>query len=192
MISPTLQQHQFRPFIPYHFVFGATQTTLGPKDGVSAQGAAVWQLASDGSAGQEFSFEPAGRRGVLHPQPGEQPLPDGGPARHGGSGYGSSIPQPIPPGVIEDVKHIPGTAPAPASETVTVDPPKVARQKWLFRPVSSADPNKFVIQSVAVPGAILQPTDQTTPGPVVVRASSLPGGLDARLAWTVTSPLLTG
>jgi phospholipase C len=191
VISPTLQQHQFRPFIPYHFVFGATQTTLGPKDGVSAQGAAVWQLASDGSAGQEFSFEPAGGGAFyIRSRASNLYLTVAPPATAAAGTAGIS--QPIPPGVIEDVKHIPGTAPATASETVTVDPPEVARQKWLFRPVSSADPNKFVIQSVAVPGAILQPTDQTTPGPVVVRASSLPGGLDARLAWTVTSPLLTG
>ena len=99
----------------------------------------------------------------------------------------ASMPQPIPPGVIEDVKHIPGTAPAPASETVTVDPPKVARR--------ISCPTGVVRRSEQVrhperrgPGRDpASPTDQTTPGPVVVRASSLPGGLDARLAWTVTS-----
>ncbi len=163
VLSVQRQQHQFRPFIPYHVQFNATQTTLGPKDGIAAAQAEVWHLASDGTAGQEFSFEQSGDAVYI---------------RSRASNLYLTVDLHLAlPGVIEDVKYVPG--PAAADD---------ARQRWLLRPVSLPDSagDLFVIQSFAVPDAFLQPVDPTRPGPVVLRADSP----DVQPAWKVTSPLL--
>ena len=150
------QQQQFRPFIPYHVQFAATQTTIGPKDGVVAGRTEVWQLASDGSPAQEFSFEQSGDAVYIRSRASNLYLTADG------------------PGVIEDVRYGPAAA---------------ARQKWLLRPASVTDSegDLFVIQSLAVPNAFLQPVDPTRSGPVVLRGNAL---ADAPPAWKVTSPLL--
>ncbi|MFJ9179323.1 alkaline phosphatase family protein [Streptomyces sp. NPDC102360] len=181
------QKHQFRPFIPHHFQFGATQTTLGPKDGISAAKASVWQLASDGTAGQEFSFEQAGDSVYIRSRASNLYLTVDSPA---GASMPTPTPNQAPPGVIEDVKYIPG--PPSASTGPIINSSGDARQKWLLRPVALPDSanDLFVIQSLAVPGALLQPVDPTQPGPVVLRANPLAGGLDPQPAWRVTSPLL--
>ncbi|MEP7161754.1 MAG: alkaline phosphatase family protein [Dermatophilaceae bacterium] len=189
VLSAQRQQHQFRPFIPHHLQFVATQTTLGPKDGISSAKAAVWQVASDGTPGQEFSFEQAGDSVYIRSRASNLYLTVDSPAR-ALTTTPPPIPHPAPPGVIQDVKHIPG--PASTSAGPITNPPEDARQKWQLRPVSLADSadDLFVIQSLAVPGAFLQPVDSTRSGPVVLRANPLADGLDAQLAWKVTSPLL--
>ena len=189
VLSAQRQQHQLRPFIPYHVQFRATQTTLGPENGISAAKAAVWQLASDGTAGQEFSFEQAGDSVYIRSRASNLYLTVDSPDR-ASTPTPPPNPHPAPPGVIEDVKYIPG--PPSASVSPITNPPEDARQKWLLRPVSLADSanDLFVIQSLAVPGAFLQPVDPARPGPVVLRANPLAGGLDAQLAWKVNSPLL--
>ena len=102
------------------------------------------------------------------------------------------VPQPIPPVVIQDVKFVPGTTSANTGSGGAVVPlPEVARQQWSFVPVGSgAGPDLFAVQSRAAAGMVLQPTDPTKPGPVVLRTVPLGTPL-ATFAWKVTSPALT-
>jgi hypothetical protein len=99
------------------------------------------------------------------------------------------VPQPVNPGIIQDVKHVPGMT---AQEPIVV-PPSVARQRWTLAPLgtSGSDRQLFLIESLAAPGKFLQPADPAHPGPVVL--GSLPLGSPPRTkAWKVTSPLLPG
>jgi Phosphoesterase family len=182
-------QVQFRPFIRYNFAFNATQTILGVKDADPAPGAPLWQLAADGTPSQDLSFESTGDGGFhIRSHVSNLYLTADIPAK---PTAGPPLPHPVPPGVIQDVKYVAGAT--VGGVTVTQD--MVNRQKWLLRPVSGTDPDNdlFVITNLAVPGADLQVPDHTQPGPVVLGGTvTLPGGLDARNAWKVTSPLLTG
>ena len=60
VVGNQLRQSQFLPFLRYNAQFRASQMTLGIKDANPAPGAPVWQLPTDGSAAQDFSFEDAG------------------------------------------------------------------------------------------------------------------------------------
>ncbi|HEU5030102.1 MAG TPA: alkaline phosphatase family protein [Spirillospora sp.] len=169
VITATKHNAQFRPFIPYTFTFNATSAAMGPQGGVSAPGAAVWQLPADGTTAQSFAFEAApGGAFFIRSKDSDLYLTLVPPATPG------PITHPNPSTVIEDVKH------APADQ---------ARQKWVLVP-APASTDLYLVESTAQPGKILQPSDPTTPGPLVVAPSSLPAGLNIRLAWKVVSPLL--
>jgi phospholipase C len=189
VVTTVKRQTQFRPFLRYNFQFGASQLMLGVKDANPAPGAALWQLPVDGSTAQDFSFEDAGNgfwyirshvSGLymtLQP-PATAPVADAaGPI---------PLPQPIPPGVIQDVKFVPGTASAAA----TVDFPAAERQQWSLTAVSAAiGPDLFLVHNRAAPGLVLQPTVTAQAGPVVLRAVPL-GSPPGTGAWKVTSPAL--
>jgi Phosphoesterase family len=183
VLGSRLAQGQFRPFIRYNFAFNATQTILGVKDGDPAPGAPLWQLASDGTASQDLSFEGTGDGFFsIRSHVSNLYLTVDVPAKP------NALPHPVPPGVVQDVRYVLGST----AGGVTMTPAMVARQRWFLRQVAGS-PDLYVITSLAVPNADLQPADRTMPGPVVLGSTiSLPGGLDARNAWKVTSPLLGG
>ena len=203
VVGTQLRQSQFLPFIRYNAQYRASQMMLGIKDANPAPGAQVWQLPTGGSAAQDFSFEDAGNgffyirshvSGLyltLHADP---PTPAAGDESGAAAGAPGPIPvpQPIPPVVIQDVKFVPGTTSANTGSGGAVVPlPEVARQQWSFVPVGSgAGPDLFAVQSRAAAGMVLQPTDPTKPGPVVLRTVPLGTPL-ATFAWKVTSPALT-
>jgi hypothetical protein len=203
VVGTQLRQSQFLPFIRYNAQYRASQMMLGIKDANPAPGAQVWQLPTDGSAAQDFSFEDAGNgffyirshvSGLyltLHADPPTSAAGDESDAAAGAPGP-IPVPQPIPPVVIQDVKFVPGTALAnTGSDGVVVPLPEVARQQWSFVPVgSSVGPDLFAVQSRAAAGMVLQPTDPTKPGPVVLRTAPLGTSL-VTFAWKVTSPALT-
>ncbi len=193
VIGAERQRHQFRPFIPHHIRFGATATSLGPQDGLSAPGAAVWQLASDGTPGQDFAFEQSGDSVYIRSRASNLYLSVDRPAT-AVPPPSPPGPDPTPPGVIESVRYLPArsSAKAPSSAGPLPALQDDARQKWVLRPVSvagSAD-DLFVIESVALPGALLQPLDPSGPGPVVLRVDPPGGDAVAPPGWRVTSPLL--
>jgi phospholipase C len=197
VIGTRKQQSLFRPFIRYNFEYSASQLMLGVKDADPAPGAPLWQLPVDGTAAQDFSFEHAGdgsfyiRSNVSNlylTVPGTSPLLTGDDEAAGVASEGVPpiiSPPPPPIAVIQDVKHVPGTT----QGELIVNPPSVARQKWLFVPGPIAD--QFTIMSLAVPGKELQPAKPGQPGPVVLGNRSLPSGSTISLhLWKITSPLL--
>ena len=198
VVSTQLRRAQFRPFIRYNFQFGASQMMLGVKDANPAPGAPLWQIATDGSAAQDFSFEDAGHgsfyirshvSNLYLTVPGSSPLLDAGDKATAAAGGPPPVPNPVNPGIIQDVKHVPGMT---AGEPIVL-PPSVARQRWTLAPLgtSGSDRQLFLIESLAAPGKFLQPADPAHAGPVVL--GSLPLGSPPRTkAWKVTSPVLTG
>jgi hypothetical protein len=93
----------------------------------------------------------------------------------------------INPGVIQDVKFVPGTAAA----TAKIDFPAAERQQWLLIPVptNTGEHDLFLVESRAAPGKVLIPADPAHAGPAVL--SSVPLGTPPGIhAWKVTSPAL--
>jgi phospholipase C len=194
VVGKQKRQTQFRPFIRYNFQFGASQMMLGVKDANPAPGAALWQLARDGSAAQDFSFEDAGqgfwylcgrvsnlyltaRGSNLGQTEGGEPV----------AAVGS--PPPIDPSVIQDVKFVPGKPPAGSSTTTPST--GTERQHWALRPLrDSADGRKqFLVVNRGVPGRALRPATSNGTGPVVL--GNLPSGTSPEtFAWKVNSPAL--
>jgi hypothetical protein len=195
VVSTQLRQTQFRPFIRYNFQFGASQMMLGVKDANPAPGAPLWQIAADGSAAQDFSFEDAGggffyiRSHVsnlyLTVQVPAVPATGGEPSiGTGGAPAAAAIP--IGASIIENVKFVPGSAPASAALPF----PATARQQWLLRPAGERD--FFLVESRAAPGMVLQPANPTQPGPIVLGLNGPPVSIPpGRNAWKVSSPLLS-
>jgi len=174
VVGTQLRQSQFLPFIRYNAQYRASQMTLGIKDANPAPGAQVWQLPTDGSTAQDFSFEDAGD-GFFR-------------IRSHVSGlyltqHGS---------VIQDVKFVPGTTSADTGSAGTVVPlPEIARQHWSLQPIGSdVGPDLFVIRNRGAAGMVLRPADPTQPGPVVLHTVPLGTPL-VTFAWKVTSPVLT-
>ena len=201
VVGNQLRQSQFLPFLRYNAQFRTSQMTLGIKDANPAPGAPVWQLPTDGSAAQDFSFEDAGN-GFFYIRSHvsglyltlNAPLPTSaagdGPDAAAGAPGPIPIPIPIPPGVVQDLKFVPGiTSAVPAAEP-PVPFPQVARQQWSLTPAGTgAGPDLFVVRSRAAAGMVLQPTDPAQPGPVVLRTVPLGTPL-VTFAWKVTSPAL--
>ncbi|MGI8329326.1 alkaline phosphatase family protein [Actinomadura scrupuli] len=206
VVGTRRRQTQFRPFLRYNFLFGASRMMLGVQGGGLEPGAQLWQLPADGSAAQDFSFEDAGHGAwyirsrvsnlylTVH-VPGlfgaaadldADPDPDADPGD--GDGDVSSIPIPLRPGIIQDVKYVPGSFPAGAPANL----PLPQLQKWILTPVPrSPEPDLFLIRNLAIPVLVLQPTDPTQAGPVVLGIDDLRPG-SRRNAWKVDSPLLSG
>jgi phospholipase C len=201
VVGTQLRQTQFLPFLRYGFQFNATsQMTLGIKDANPAPGAQVWQLPADGSTAQDFSFEATGDGFFyIRSHVSGLYLTVHVPAPASASGGQGSIPQPVPPTVIQDVKVVPGATslgagPADAAAADAVPLPAVARQQWLLVPVPvspTLGPDLFLVESRATPGMVLQPSDPTQAGPVVLRG--IAAGHPLRLnPWKITSPALSG
>lgn len=189
VVGSQLRQTQFLPFIRYGFEFPAAQFMLGIKDASPAPGAQVWQLPADGSTAQDFSFEDAGN-GFFYIRSHVSGLYLTLQPAAPGSGPGP-IPPFIPPTVVQAVKVVPGTtlAGATPADATAVPLPAVARQQWLLIPAGSAvGPNMFAVENRAAPGLVLQPTEPTQAGPVVLRPVSQPPV--SLKAWKITSPAL--
>jgi phospholipase C len=198
VVGTQLRQTQFRPFLRYNFQFGASQLMLGVKDADPAPGAPLWQLASDSSAAQDFSFEDAGDGfwyirshvsnlyltvNVPAPAAGHEPAAVA-------AGVPPIVSQPTNPGVIQAVKFAPGTVGAGA----TTGLPAADRQQWMLRPAASVtgESDLFLIENRAVPGKVLQSSAPAQAGPVVLGLSVLVSRPPGPYAWKVSSPLLAG
>ncbi len=184
---------QFRPFIRYNFQFSASQMMLGVKDTNPAPGGALWQLASDGSAAQDFSFEEAGQGfWYIRSRVSSLYLTAHGPnvgqtAR--GEPVAAATPPPIDPVVILDVKFVPGEP--PAGSDPTRPSPGAERQHWALRPLrdSSDGRKQFLAVNRGFLGRALQPSQVQESGPVVL--GNLPVGTSPEtFAWKVDSPAL--
>ena len=60
VLEAEIRPGQFRPFIPYTFVYGASKMCLDVQGGSMAVGGAVRQAAPDGTSAQDLAFEDAG------------------------------------------------------------------------------------------------------------------------------------
>jgi len=187
-----LRQSQFLPFLRYNAQFRASQMTLGIKDANPAPGAQVWQLPTDGSAAQDFSLEDVGNGFFyIRSHVSGLYLTVHVPTTASAGGPGPVL-QPIPPTVVQDVKVVPGTTLTGAGPANAAPLPAVARQQWALVPASpNLGADLFLVESRAAPGMVLQPSDPTQAGPVVLRTVP-PGTPPGVNAWKVTSPALSG
>jgi phospholipase C len=175
VVSATRQSGPFRPFIKYHLQFRASQLALGPKDGTAVPGAPLWQLAADGSAAQDFSFENAGggsfylrnRAGNLYLTAQPAPPP-------------TIPPKSVPLGVTLEVKHQPGSL--------------GLRQRWIAVPVlDRANPGDlYLIESLSAVGKVLQPASRNQAGAVVLDRNGSVPNTGLLNAWKIDSPQLPG
>ena len=60
VVGATPRQSQFLPFIPYNFVYGASQKRLDVQFAGVAPGTVLWQYDPNDTVAQQFSFEDAG------------------------------------------------------------------------------------------------------------------------------------
>ena len=163
----------FRPFIPYNFVYAASQMRLDVEGGSTASGTPLWQFSPNGTAAQEFRFEDAGGGFVyLRTLAGLYVTAD---APAGTPGPGATL------GIKQDVKYGPGS-PSPDLQRWRLTPPPVAL-------VTSTD---YTISCAAVPGKVLQPLGGATASgtPVVLGDPAPHKPIAIPNPWTVTSPLL--
>lgn len=197
VVGNVKRQTQFLPFLRYNFRYRTSQQMLAVKDASPAPGAALWQLPVDGTSAQDFAFEDAGNGlWYIRSLVSNLYLTVQAPTASATLGGPGPVPQPIPPGVSQQPKVVPGTASASTTTATTsteptVDLPAVARQKWGLRQVAATvGPDLFLIGSESAPGMVLQPADPAQSGAVVLRTIPL-GTPPETFAWTVTSPAIS-
>jgi Phosphoesterase family/Ricin-type beta-trefoil lectin domain-like len=184
VLSDTIRQSQFLPFIGYNLMYSASQKVLEVQGGNPTPGTIVWQSDKNGSAAQVFSFEEAGNGFVyIRTHVGNLYLTVDVPdvvLTTGGT------PQPATaPRIKQDVKY--------TSEAVVT---KLRRdyQKWKLTPVgiSIVDRNLYVISNAFFPDKVLQPLSATQSGVAVVIGDKVAstGVFDKNNAWKITSPLI--
>jgi hypothetical protein len=161
---------QFRPFIPYHFVYVASQKALEVQDERSAVGAMLFQADQQDIVAQRFSFEDAGN-GYFYIR------------THTGNLYLTADDSLV---IYQDVKY-PAHGPTSAR--------KPDRQRWRLTSESIAitEQNLFSIQNAHFHKKLLQPAggSQNSGVPVVLGDPQIVHNpLQVRNAWQVTSPLL--
>jgi hypothetical protein len=106
----------------YDFDYNPSQLRLGAKAADPAPRAALWQLAADGTAAEDFSFEDAGGGSFyIRSRLSNLYLTADTPAAGG-------IPTTTPVPVVLRPKSVPGTTPAAAD----VGLPGIQAQKWLI------------------------------------------------------------
>lgn len=164
----------FRPFIPYNFLYGASNKRLEVQNGDTSQGTALVQSDLDNrppdvAKQQQFSFEDAGN-GYWYIR------------THTGSLYVTADDSLE---IKQDVKY-----PTDGSATATNNPD---RQRWMFTTgISPLDLNNCTISNAAFPGKVLQPADgSNNSGVLVVLGNPASPGIPPN-PWQVTSPLLPG
>ena len=176
VVGNQLRPDQFRPFIPYNLVYGASQKRLDVHGGSSTPGTILWQFDPNTTPAQQFSFEDAGNGFFyLRTHTGRLYVTADAPAGTTG-----------PIGIKEDVKYL-------ASGTGANSPDL---QRWQFSSssITILDRNHFTVSNAAFPGLVLRPSGDSTQSGVVV-VLDVPTGhqigvLHTRNPWLVTSPLL--
>jgi phospholipase C len=188
VLSNTIRQDQFLPFIPYNLMYNASQKVLDVQGGSTTPGTILWQLDKNGSAAQEFSFEEADN-GFVYIRTHEANLyvtvdvPDLVLTTGGAPGSSGTH------GIKEDVKY--------TSRVINVGTKfNPNYQKWKLTPVgiSIRDKNLYVISNAFFPDKVLQPVNTTQSGVGVIigdkAASTAIGIFDKENAWKITSPLI--
>jgi len=160
----------FRPFIPYHFVYAASQKALEVQDEPSEVGAMLFQADQQDIVGQRFSFEDAGN-GFFYIR------------THIGNLYLTADDSLV---IYQDVKY-------PAHGSTSARKPD--RQLWRLtsESVVITERNLFSIQNAHFHKKLLQPAggSQNSGIPVVLGDPQIVHNpLQVRNAWKVTSPLL--
>ena len=174
VIGNELRPSQFLPFIPYHFVYGASQKRLDVQGARVTPGTILWQFNPNDTIAQQFSFEDAGN-GYYYIR------------THTGSLY---VTVDDSMRVKQDVKY-----PTDDSATAATNPD---RQRWKLtsNSIIDIDRTSFTIWNAAFPSKVLQPSGGSNNSgiPVVLGdPQATHGGIMRTLnPWQVTSPLLPG
>jgi phospholipase C len=178
VLDSQIRSQQFRPFIPYTMVCGASNMALDVPSASTAIGTGLWQFSPNGTEAQQFRFEVAGN-GLFYIRTFAGlyvtvDVPVGAPAGAGGTLK-----------LKQDRKYEPGSG----------GPHHPDLQKWKFASstVVATTPDLYTISCAAVPGKVLQSENssmasgasvvlgdpEVTHSPVVIPNP-----------WTVTSRLL--
>lgn len=172
VVGNELRTSQFLPFIPYNFVYGASQMRLDVQGAGLTPGTILWQYTPNDTIAQQFSFEDAGG-GFVYIR------------THTGNLYLTAEDS---LGVKQDVKY-----PTDGSATAANNPD---RQRWALtsNSITVLDRTSFTVSNAAFPGKVLQPSgNSNNSGALVVLGDPQTvhvGISSTRNPWQVTSPLL--
>jgi len=181
VLDDQIHTPQFRPFIPYILVCGASKMCLDVRGASTAIGGLVWQYMPNGTDAQKFRFEDAGdgyfylrTLAGLYLTANQTELTAGGVG-----GPAAAV------GVIQDRKYTAGLP-------IVTHKPDAQRWRFTSSAVVALHSNEFTISCAAYPGKVLQPADgSTASGTAVVLghpshhlAHAIPN------PWVVSSPLL--
>ncbi len=183
VLSNTIRQTQFLPFIRYNIVYNASQKSLDVRGGAITPGTQLWQYDINNTESQNFSFEDAGD-GFFYVR------------SHRGNLYLTvdvSSPIALPGGgsltyrIKQDVKY-------KASTGHIIDSNNPACQKWKFSSgLASIDTNNsFEIISAAFTNLVLKPISNQSEVDVIL-ATPDPGNapFQNKNTWKISSPLIS-
>ncbi|NOU10303.1 MAG: hypothetical protein HOO98_09840, partial [Nitrospira sp.] len=178
VLDSQIRPQQFRPFIPYTMVCGASNMALDLPSTSTAIGAPLWQFSPNGTDTQHFRFEEAGN-GLFYIR------------TFAGLYVTVDAPSGIPTGlgatlsIKQDRKYEPGSS-GPHH-------PDLQRWKFTSSDVTTIHSDMYTISCVAVPGKVLQPEqDSVASGASVVLGDPAVIHSPTVIAnpWIVTSRLL--
>jgi hypothetical protein len=184
VVGSQVNTSPFRPFIPYHLVYGPSGKRLDVTGASTTPGTKLQQYDPNDTIAQQFSFEDAGGgHFYIRTHTGNLYLTASMTGAVGPNGEWN----PFAVRVIQDVKYPPGST----------EPNKYpAAQRWTF---SLADQSavrdaSFVITNALMSNVVLQPVGGSTNSGVELEfaAPVLGGGLSpgAKQKWQITSPLI--
>jgi len=178
ILGSKIRPDQFRPFIPYTLVYGASKMCLDVPGGSTAIGTLLWQYSPNGTGAQSFRFEDAGGGFVyIRTFAGlyvTVNAPSGVP-----TGPGATL------GIKQDLKYATGS----------VGPNNPNLQRWKLASTAAVvfNQSNYSVSCAALPGKVLQPANGGTASQVAVVLGD-PAATQSPLIipnpWTVTSPLL--
>jgi len=168
---------QFRPFIPYTLVYGASKMCLDVQSGSMADGGVVWQFTPNSTAAQHFRFEDAGDGFVCIRTLAGLYL-TANPVAEGPDGQ-----------VLIEVRQERKVGLGPLAVPQSAD-----RQRWRLAASSvvALHSDDYTISCAEYPGKVLQPADGSTASGVAVVLGE-PGShspVTIPNSWIVQSPLL--
>ena len=177
ILNSEIRTEQFRPFIPYTLVYGASKMSLDVQGGSIAAGVAVWQYTPNGTDAQHFRFEDAGD-GFVYIRTLAGLYLTAELVAEGSDGQ-------VPIEVRQDRKVGHG----PLAVTQNAD-----RQRWkvTVSSVVALNSDDHTISCAAYPGKVLQPADGSTASGVAVVLGE-PGShspVTLTNPWIIQSPLL--
>ena len=178
VLDSQIRPQQFRPFIPYTLLCGASNMVLDLQSVNTAIGAALWQFSPNGTDTQHFRFEDAGN-GLVYIRTFAGlyvtvDAPTGVPAGAGGAFK-----------LKQDRKYEPGSSGSRHPDL----------QKWKFASstILATAPDEYTVSCAAVPGKVLQPENSSTAsgaGVVLGDPAVTHSPVVIPNPWTVTSRLL--
>ena len=172
VVGATPRQSQFLPFIPYNFVYGASQKRLDVQFAGVTPGTVLWQYDPNDTVAQQFSFEDAGG-GFVYIR------------THTANLYLTAEDS---LGLIQDVKY-----PTDGSATAANNP---ERQRWRLSSdsITVLNETSYTVSNAAFPGKVLQPSGDSANSGILVVLGDPQGThnvLQTPNPWQVTSPLLS-